>query len=65
MGEEIDDKERGREREVNVCVYIMSVCIIPVNRPYLGGTVPLSLPLSHRPTFIPLLSHFLKSTSIR
>ena len=35
--------------------------LIPVNRPYLGGTVPLLLPLSH---FYPLLSHFRKSTSI-
>ena len=31
---------------------------------YLGGTVPLLLPLSHRPTFTPFCPTFLKSTSI-
>ena len=35
---------------------------IPVNHPYLGGTVPLLLPLSHR-GIVPLLPHFLESTS--
>ena len=33
-------------------------CSIPVNRPYLGGTVPLLL---YHPTSVPL--NFLKSTS--
>ena len=32
---------------------------IPVNRPYLGGTVPLLLPLSHHPTFTPFCLTFL------
>ena len=32
--------------------------VIPVNRPYLGGTVPLLLPLSHHPTFTPFCPTF-------
>ena len=34
---------------------------IPVNRPYLGGTVPLLLPLSHRPTLTPFCPTFLNA----
>ena len=38
---------------------------IPVNRPYLGGTVPLLLPLSHRPTFTRLCPTFFNQPQIK
>ena len=43
----------------STCLNIPYTTNIPVNRPYLGGTVPLLLPLSHRPTFTHFCPTFL------
>ena len=66
---------QGRHQEVinftTITNHTMSIAIhtgsIPVNRPYLGGTVPLllRLPLSHRPTFTLFCPTFLNPLQSR
>ena len=41
------------------CTNDLYLSYLHVNRPNLGGTVPLLLPLSHRPTFTPFRLTFL------